>query len=200
MPEEKFVVLSIDDASSKDVAKVLSNDTSRKILEKLASRLHSPTELSNSLKIPLSTVEYNLDLLKKAGMIKLKGFKYSKKGKNIKYYEPAKKIIIIAPEKQSKENIFNILKDKLLVPLIVASSICTGYFVNTLFTRETYASRGDMAIAKSIDVSEWGAIYTPTMAMRDAIHINLPLILFIIMLVSLIIFLIIMFYKRKTSK
>ena len=62
--------MSLEDENSKQLAKVLSNETALKILNKLAESRHSSSELAKALGIPISTVEYNLGLLVDANMIK----------------------------------------------------------------------------------------------------------------------------------
>ena len=128
---DKFVVLSMNN-ESKDVAKALSNDTAISIMNKLAEKKMSATELSKNLKISPSTVQYNLELLKKVGLIHDTAYRYSEKGKKVLYYEPAKKLIILAPEKE-KASILNLLKNKLFVPLILGVSAVAGYLGQSIF-------------------------------------------------------------------
>ena len=121
--EDKFVILSIRDKESKDVANALSNDKARLILEALTEQTYSPTQLSNKLDLPLSTVQYNLDLLTKSRMIKINKKRWSVKGRRINYYEPAKKFIIIAPEKKNKDDMLKMLG---LVPAMLAIVAAAG--------------------------------------------------------------------------
>jgi DNA-binding transcriptional ArsR family regulator len=129
-----FVVLSMTN-EGRDVAKVLSNETAIKILNKLAEKRMSASEIAKELNLPISTVQYNLDLLKNAALIKDTAYRYSEKGKKVLYYEPAKKVIILAPEKE-KESILNVLKDKFLVPIILAISLGVGFIGQALLGRE----------------------------------------------------------------
>ncbi|MCS3924368.1 ArsR/SmtB family transcription factor [Methanosalsum natronophilum] len=101
---EKIVVIPIGD-SSKRVAQALSNDKSLKILELLAESPMSASSISEELKIPLTTVKYNLDSLFQTGLIKVKEKKWSRKGREIKIYEPVEKLIVLAPSAKSKENV-----------------------------------------------------------------------------------------------
>jgi len=143
--EENFVVVSLEDEKSKDVAKILSNDTARRMLEELSKGRKSISELSEELEVPISTVQYNIDALKKAGFIKDTGYRYSEKGKKMLYYEPARKIVILAPKKEEK-NILAKLK-MFLVPLIFGiASIGTG-ITSILLGRSGFAIRESMAAA-----------------------------------------------------
>src|SRR3989344_1673680 len=50
MAEEKFVLMNLEDAKSKELAQVISSDTARKILSLLADKPLSETEISEKLK------------------------------------------------------------------------------------------------------------------------------------------------------
>jgi len=164
---DKFIVMSLEGEDSKQLAKVLSNETALKILNKLAEKRHSPTELAKHLDIPISTIQYNLDLLSKSGMIKETAYRYSEKGKKVLYYEPVKKMIILAPESE-KSSVFNILKDKFLVPVSLGIAALVGYGLQPFFTGQqaiqAEATAGAPAIgeaAKGISIPPAGFIAQP---------------------------------------
>jgi DNA-binding transcriptional ArsR family regulator len=129
---DKLIVMSLEDESSKQLAKVLGNDTALKMLNKLAEKRCSASELSKQLDIPISTIQYNLDLLIKSNMIKETAYRYSEKGKRVPYYEPMKKLIIIAPESE-KSSVFNILKDKFLMPIVIGLIALIGFGLRPFF-------------------------------------------------------------------
>jgi len=114
--EEKFMIVSLDDKKSKDVAKVISSDTSRKILDELSKKRMSMSEISEALGLPISTVQYNMDMLKQAGFVVDTAYRYSDKGKKILYYEPAKKVVVFAPKGEEKTILEKI--KLLFIPLI----------------------------------------------------------------------------------
>lgn len=147
---EKFVVLSMS-GESKDVAKALSNDTAINIMNKLAEKKMSATELSKKLNMSISTVQYNLELLKKVGLIQDTAYRYSEKGKKVLYYEPAKKLIILAPEKE-KASILNLLKNKLLVPIILGVSAVAGFLGQTIFgSSSSFSGQASLAPKLAMD-------------------------------------------------
>ena len=113
--EETFIMVSLEEQKSKELAQVISNDTSRKILEYLGKKEASETELSKKLNIPLSTVHYNMQQLVKTELVHAKEFVYSDKGKEVNIYSIAKKIIVIAP---SGSNLKSNLKNLLPISLI----------------------------------------------------------------------------------
>jgi predicted transcriptional regulator len=116
--EETFILVSLAEQKSKELAQVISNDTSRKILDYLGKKEGSESEISKILNVPLSTIHYNMQQLLKAGLIENKEFVYSNKGKEMNIYTISKKLIIIAPNKQS--NIKDILKG--LIPFVLISA------------------------------------------------------------------------------
>ncbi|RJQ17277.1 ArsR family transcriptional regulator [Candidatus Woesearchaeota archaeon] len=98
MAEESFMLVSLEESKAKQLAQVISNDTSRKILDFLAKKEASETEISKALNVPLSTIHYNLQQLQTANLVKVEEFHYSKKGKEINHYKLSNKLIIIAPK------------------------------------------------------------------------------------------------------
>ncbi|MEM2130924.1 MAG: winged helix-turn-helix domain-containing protein [Candidatus Woesearchaeota archaeon] len=133
MSEEPFLLVSLDEEKAKALAQVLSNDTSRKILNFLSKVDHATeTQISKELSIPLSTAHYNLSLLLKTNLVSDENFSYSEKGKEIIHYSLSNKYVIIAPK--NKEQI----KEKLIkfLPVVFISGLITiglKYF-NSIYT------------------------------------------------------------------
>ena len=96
---EKFILVSLDEKKSKELAEIISNDTSRKILDYLSEKEATASDISKDLKIPLSTVEYNLKNLLKSDLIEAEEFKWSPKGRQMDIFKVKKKYIVITPEK-----------------------------------------------------------------------------------------------------
>ena len=130
MADESFVVLPMHSPQSKEIAKVMANETARQIMAKLALKTCSSSEISQELHLPLSTVEYNLNALEKVGLIKPKSYKWSKKGRKIQFFSPTKKLIIIAPEERAA-GISDVIQKNLqhlFMILIAVSAIATGFY------------------------------------------------------------------------
>lgn len=98
MAKQNFLLLSLDDLKAKKVANIVGNDSCRKILDFLAENEATETEIAAKLSLPISTVHYNLDLLKTAGLVDWDKYHYSEKGKEVKHYKLVNKYIIIAPK------------------------------------------------------------------------------------------------------
>ena len=120
--KEKYVLVSLKGEKSKKIAESISNKTSRKILDYLSNKEDIGAEaISKKLKIPISTIDYNLKNLKKAGLIENKYFVWSEKGRKITLYNIVKKLIIISP------NLSNIKKEiKNIVPAILGIAIISA--------------------------------------------------------------------------
>lgn len=123
MAEEKFVLVSLEDERTGELAIALSNKTCKMILDLLAEKELSETEISKSLSIPLNTAEYNIKKLVKAGLIEEKKHFFSVKGKRIPVYKISNKHIVISPKKTS----FSKLKTSL--PVVIIAGIFTGFIL-----------------------------------------------------------------------
>ncbi|MEA1957849.1 MAG: winged helix-turn-helix domain-containing protein [Euryarchaeota archaeon] len=113
--DEKLLILPLNDKNSKKISQIISNDTARNILDALASNPLSASEIAEKLRIPLSTVQYNLDKLNNAGLVKVERTKYSEKMKHVKIYAPQRKFVVIVPEKTNRKDIIASLKRYLTV-------------------------------------------------------------------------------------
>lgn len=123
--EENILILSLSDKRLKKVTQVLSNETAVKIVEKLLERSMSSTELAEALDMPLTTVKYNLDALVEAELIKVKYSGFSKKGREVKYYAPVRRVLVLMPEKKESE-VIAFLKKTFIAILILILSIPIG--------------------------------------------------------------------------
>lgn len=90
-------MVSLEDEKSKELANVISNDTSRRILSFLSEKEASESDIVKALSLPPSTVHYNVQHLLKNNLIEVKDFYWSDKGNKVNVYTIAKKLIVIAP-------------------------------------------------------------------------------------------------------
>lgn len=114
---DKFILMSLNDDKAGHIAEVLKNKTCKKILDFLAEiKEVSEKDIADALKMPINTVEYNLNKLIKSGLAeKTKNFFWSVKGKKIPMYKLARKHIIISPNKSPSINYL-----KTILPVIFA--------------------------------------------------------------------------------
>ncbi len=87
------------DGKSKKLAQVMTNDSSRKILDYLGRKEDATeSEIAKELDLPVSTVNYNMKQLVDAGFLTADEYHYSEKGKEVTHYKLANKLIVIAPK------------------------------------------------------------------------------------------------------
>ena len=91
-----FLLISLEEKKAKKIAEAINNETSRKILDALAKKDHTESELSKELGIAISTIHYNLKQLMEANLIVVDEFHYSSKGKEVNHYKLANKYIILS--------------------------------------------------------------------------------------------------------
>ena len=131
--KESFVLVSLKEEKTKKLSKAISNETCRKILNFLSDKDYATeTQISKDLIIPISTVHYNLKALLDNGLVEVKEFHYSKKGREVDHYKIANKFIVIAPK--TSEKIYDKLK-KILPVLIISLAVSGGIHLFTSGTR-----------------------------------------------------------------
>ena len=113
--DEKLLILSLNDENSKKISQIISNDTARNILEAVASKPLSASEIAEKLGVPLTTVQYNLEKLNDVGLVKVERIKHSEKRKPVKMYAPQRKFVVIIPEKTNRKDVIAVLKRYLTV-------------------------------------------------------------------------------------
>ena len=177
MNNEPFLLVSLEETESKQLAQAITNKSARKILDFL-SKEDSSTEtiIAKKLKIPLSTVHYNLQALTKANLVEAEEFHYSEKGKEVLHYKLANKLIIIAPKKINKESFMEKLKGIIPVGLIALATAAIIQFLsktkfglsksfaassaNSIIAQDTLMKTTEEAAPRMMDaaVQEGGAV------------------------------------------
>ncbi|MBC8501142.1 MAG: helix-turn-helix transcriptional regulator [Nanoarchaeota archaeon] len=169
--KESFLLVSLSEDKAKELAQVVSNDTCRKILDYLSEKEATESEIAKELKVPISTVHYNLQHLIKGGLVVVEEFHYSEKGKEVNHYKIANKYIIIAPKTTWG------LKERLRKVLPIAVVTVVGAFAieisRRLFARSGVAlSRG---FAKSTEmIASAPATEEAVMAAADMAPATVP--------------------------
>lgn len=125
--------MSLDDDKAKKIANIMNNDSCRKILDYLTEKEATESQIAKELKLPISTVHYNLSQLLEAKLIDWENYHYSEKGKEVKHYKVANKYIIITP-KGDNSDIKEKLKALLPTTLVSVAGAWLLYYYNTLST------------------------------------------------------------------
>lgn len=106
----KLLFLPLSGGSRK-LARLLSNETSLRVLDMLGKKSMSAGDLSESMGIRLNTLKYNLDALEESGLIRVQQIKWSRKGREIKVYTAVEQLIVLVPGKcADPSSVLGILK------------------------------------------------------------------------------------------
>jgi len=136
--DDKLLVIPLGE-ESKTITQTISNDTAMRILDLLAETPLSTSAIAKRLDIPLTTAQYNMEKLIEAGLAKVDKTKYSEKGREVKLYAPARRFIVIVPEKTTGQAVMEALKKYLvLVPIALAASFIVEY----LSSANNFISKG----------------------------------------------------------
>jgi len=160
MATEKFIMVSLEEDKAKELANVISNDTSRKILGFLSEKDAAENDIARELNIPASTVHYNVQLLLKHNLIEVKDFYWSEKGNKVQVYTVAKKLIVIVPKSMRIKT-----KLKSILPVALTALVASGmiYFYQNYFSKAASLAGGEMLTAqKAADFA--GAMPTRALA------------------------------------
>ncbi len=135
--DEKLLILPLGEESKK-ITQVISNDTAREVIELLADAPLSASDIAERLKIPLTTVAYNLENLENVGLVRIEKIKYSEKGREVKIYAPVKKLIVVVPEKTDRKSVAQVLRK--YMGTILAAFVVSGFIEFLLRRRQMQIS------------------------------------------------------------
>jgi len=152
--KNNFLLVSLEESKAKKLAEVISNDTARKILDQLSKNDCTESELSKDLKIPISTVHYNLKQLQEANLVTVEEFHYSQKGKEVNHYKLANKYIIIAPKNEG--NTFLDALRKIIPLTIITISVAFCLKLLSMLTTSTDAQTLRAAKSEISDQAAYG--------------------------------------------
>jgi DNA-binding transcriptional ArsR family regulator len=124
--EEHVEVISTDDDRLKIIGEELGNDTGRAIFTTISRGISSPNELSKVLGVSLPLVNWHINRLMQVGLVRVEELKMSSKNRPVKYYGPAKTVLVIMPaESDERRPRFDILS-RLNRNIVTAVSFVSG--------------------------------------------------------------------------
>mgnify|MGYP005839632333 CR=1 FL=1 len=170
MTEKSFVMVSLKEDKAKKLTQALSNEKCRKILDYLSNRKEATeTQIAKELKLPISTVHYNLKILAENKLVTSDEFHYSEKGKEVIHYKIANKYIIIAPNED--ESFLERLKS--FIPAFIITSVTAAcLFIYQMLTKTSsnviMAARGVADANTKTMIMEEEATTGMMMATREA--------------------------------
>ena len=189
--EKKYVMVSIDDEKSKDMAKVISNATARKVLDLLSSKDKlSAKQIAKNLGLRLNTVMYNLKALKKQGLIKVSDFGWSEKGKKVDMYSLAQKIVVIAPKGFDYQEVLK----KIIPVALVGFGLA---LLTKLYSAWDFASRAAYDTMSLESVEETVIVAQDTFVVNSGISVQPWMIIVGITLLVIIGILVWSYWKHK---
>lgn len=199
MASEKFIMVSLEDEKSKDLANVISNDTSRRILSFLSEKEASESDILKALGLPASTVHYNVQNLLKSNLIEIKDFYWSGKGNKVNIYTIAKKLIVISPRGAKVTSAIKSLIPVALFSLAAAAFIqfiSKGYYNidNFVQSAKEAAPAAVPALYNTVDQSTGGG---SRIIAQSGFWSNLSVWFLMGALFAIIIYSVIYFIRRK---
>jgi len=118
---ENVVVLEPGDERAQKIAKAMSSQTAGDILTLLAAGPKSLTDITEQLRIPLTTTKYHTENLLDAGLITVAQTKYSVKGREVKMYALTDQLLIVAPKQTNIRSL--LLKYSSLFGIVVIGTL-----------------------------------------------------------------------------
>jgi len=100
---EKIKILATDDEKIKSFGELLTNDSSREILQLLFNEELSATQIAQKTDISLQLVKYHLIKLQDLGIVKIIKIEKNSKSQDMKIYTATQFSIVIVPPKLSKK-------------------------------------------------------------------------------------------------
>ena|SRR3989338_1274659 len=139
---DKYLLFNLEDDKAKKLGEIISNLSCKKIINLLAEKELSISNISREINMPMNSVQYNISKLLEAGLIEEAKSWWSVKGKKMPSYKIVNKMIVISPKKTS--NFYSKLKS--VVPVVLVSSIFTSLFFWTEEDKKMTANSFDAAI------------------------------------------------------
>jgi len=96
---DNVVVLEPGDIRAQKIAKAMGSPTAGDILQLLAEKPRSLSDITERLALPMNTAKYHIDNLIDAGVIAVTDTKYSVKGRTVKIYSLTDQLLIVAPRR-----------------------------------------------------------------------------------------------------
>lgn len=100
---ENFKILATDDEKIKSFGEVLTNDSSREILQLLFNEELTATQIAQKTNISLQLVKYHLNKLQDLGIVKITKIEKNSKSQDMKLYTATKFSIVIVPPTLSEK-------------------------------------------------------------------------------------------------
>jgi hypothetical protein len=100
---EKIKIMATDDVKIKSFGELLTNDSSRSILQLLFNEELTALQISEKTRISLQLVKYHIIKLQDLGVVKVTKTEKNSKSQDMKFYSASKFSMVIVPPKYSEK-------------------------------------------------------------------------------------------------
>jgi DNA-binding transcriptional ArsR family regulator len=97
LKHEGVIILEPGDERAQKISKAMASRTAGEILQLLKNGNEAATQIAETLKIPITTVQYHLENLVDAGIITVVERRWSQKGREMKVYGLREQMLIVVP-------------------------------------------------------------------------------------------------------
>lgn len=180
LPEETQVwELSSDQAS--DAFEVLSSETARNVLDVLYEEPMTASAISRSLDLSLQNVNYHLQNLRQANLIRVAATEYSEQGNEMKVYAPCTNAVLLMSSEPIATRVRSLLGR--LLPSVIVFGIATLVFhyaiVDRILTTEEHP-QDDITLLATAGQTEADAVARESTGLIDLPIVVDPWVLFLI--------------------
>ena len=99
---EKIEIFSTDDEKIKSIGELLSNDSSREILQLLFKKELTANKIAQETDVSLQLVKYHVNKMQDMGIVKISKIEKNIKGQDMKFYKATKFAVVIVPSAVSE--------------------------------------------------------------------------------------------------
>lgn len=138
---ENVLVLEPGDERAQKIAKAIGSPTAGEILQLLAEKPQSLSDITDRLSLPMNTAKYHVENLLDAGVVTVADTKYSVKGRTVKIYTLTDQLLIVAPRRSDIRSILT--RYAALFGIVAAASLGITAILPLLAQS---AGSGDMAL------------------------------------------------------
>ncbi|MEI7718904.1 MAG: winged helix-turn-helix domain-containing protein [archaeon] len=137
---DKIISMDLNDSRMKYISEIFGSESCKKILNLLAEKELTETDIAKELKMPLNSVDYNVKKLVQAGLIESGSHFWSVRGKRMPSYRVSDKKIVISPKRMSSS--------VLLIPALLVGGLIS-LTVRKLVELNSYVPEVNLMMAKS---------------------------------------------------
>ena len=127
---DNVLVLEPGDLRAQKIAKAMGSPTAGEILQLLAEKPQSLSDITERLALPMNTAKYHVENLLDAGVISVADTKYSVKGRTVKIYTLTDQLLIVAPRRVDVRSL--LLKYASLFGIVAVSTLAISTIVPML--------------------------------------------------------------------